>query len=108
MLIENMTPLPKMARIVIDDEFVGLPMLLDEAAFWIYRNTRRFPDSVIGWVTAKGEVITPEPEYFQLVANETVKVGTPVSRNDADYWINQFARLGAIGEGERVGRVKAR
>lgn len=47
-----------------------------------------------------------ETERFSLVANETIKVGTPVNRNDADYWISQFARLGAIGEGERVGRVK--
>lgn len=47
-----------------------------------------------------------DPERFNLVANETIKVGSPVNRNDADYWISQFARLGAIGEGERVGRVK--
>lgn len=47
-----------------------------------------------------------DPERFRLIAQETVKVGTPVNRNDADYWISQFARLGAIGEGERVGRVK--
>lgn len=47
-----------------------------------------------------------DPESFQLIANETINVGAPVNRNDADYWISQFARLGAIGEGERVGRVK--
>lgn len=47
-------------------------------------------------------------ERFTLVANETVKIGQPVNRNDADYWISQFTRLGAVGEGERVGRVKVR
>lgn len=46
-----------------------------------------------------------DPESFQLIANETINVGTPVNRNDADYWIEQI-KARAIGEGERVGRVK--
>lgn len=49
-----------------------------------------------------------DTELFSLVAQDTVKIGQPVNRNDADYWIEQVARLGAMGEGERVGRVKVR
>lgn len=46
-----------------------------------------------------------DPERFQLIANETVKIGPLVSRADADYWI-EMIRARALGVGEDVGRVK--
>lgn len=48
-----------------------------------------------------------DPERFQLVASETVKVGQPVNRADADYWIEQ-AKARALGVGEVIGRVAVR
>jgi hypothetical protein len=64
-----------------------------------------------GWLTKdtflaeeRGIGVTDDSERFCLVVNETVKIGTPVSRNDADYWIEQM-RARALGEGEMVGRV---
>lgn len=49
--------------------------------------------------------VKAEGERFQLVANEAVKIGPPVSRPDADYWIEQI-KARALEPGEMVGRVK--
>lgn len=45
-----------------------------------------------------------DTERFQLVAAESVKVGSPVNRADAQYWIAQV-RARALDAGEVVGWV---
>lgn len=45
-----------------------------------------------------------DTERFQLVAAESVKVGTPVNRSDALYWIAEV-RARALDAGEVVGWV---
>jgi hypothetical protein len=73
------------------------PFLAKAMHCWLTKDTFLAKERGIG--------LTGDPERFQLVINESVKVGHPINRDEALYWI-EIVKARALAPIEVIGWVK--